>query len=56
MFYKINRLLNVIVYQFNLIKFLVSYLGISIKPKPELPDNLKYHHFKVDQPPIIDNP
>lgn len=51
---KINQLISYIFYQYNLIKFLVSYIGISIDPKPDLPDDIKYHHFNVDELPIVE--
>ena len=53
---KLNNLISLVFYQFQLIKFLVSFIGFKVNPKPDLPDDLKYHHFTVDDPPIIDNP
>jgi transposase-like protein len=53
---KLNNLIRLVYYQFEAIKLLVSFIGIKVNPKPDLPDDLKYHHFTVDDPPIIDNP
>jgi len=33
---------------------LIWYL--SINPKLDLPDELKYRHFNINEPPIINNP
>jgi len=33
---KFNKLINLIFYQFQLIKLLVSFIGYKVNPKPEI--------------------
>lgn len=52
MLYKIIYLLNYVTLQNNIITFLLSFIGVNTKIKPELLNDIRYRHFTVDSPPI----